>query len=84
MLFSLLDGLASTIFDSFKRLANNRVNRAIKAIQLVSNLSNKSHYKYTSSQAKKIILALEKEIRELKSKFNNSKNNVHGDYFEID
>ena len=44
--------------ESFKRLANNRVNRAIKAIQLVCNLSNKSHYQYTDKQSKQIIQAL--------------------------
>jgi len=69
--------------DAFRRLANNRVNRAIKAIQLVSNLSNKSHYFYTDKQSKQIISALEKEIRELKSKFNNTTNGKQGDYFEI-
>ena len=52
----------------FKKLAIPRVNKAIKQIRLIGNLSNKNHYEYTEIDAKKIIDALEKEIKEVKSK----------------
>ena len=53
----------------FNDLAIKRVNKAINMIKLIGNLSNKSHYKYTPQQAKKIIAALEDEVKEIKIKF---------------
>ena len=44
----------------FKKLANARVNKAIKLIKLIGNLSNKSHYSYSKKQSKQIIDALRK------------------------
>lgn len=53
----------------FLELANKRVNKAIKAIRLIGNLSNKATYTYNDEQAKKIIRALQKELDNMKSKF---------------
>ena len=53
----------------FKKLAENRVNNAIKQIRLVGNLANKSNYTYNEEQAKKIINTLSSEINELKVRF---------------
>jgi hypothetical protein len=53
----------------FVRLANARVPKAIKAIRLVGNLSNRSNYAYHPHEAKKLVDALEKEIRALKLRF---------------
>ena len=55
--------------EKFKILANNRVNKAIKTIRLIGNLANKSHYSYKDGDTKKIISALEVELRTLKEKF---------------
>ena len=55
--------------DRFVRLAESRVNKAIKSIRLVGNLSNKNNYSYTDKDAKQIIRALDKELRALKSRF---------------
>jgi hypothetical protein len=55
--------------DKFVRLANARVNRAIKAIQLVGNLSNRSNYDYTSDDVEKIFRALTAEIRACRQRF---------------
>jgi len=55
--------------DKFVRLANKRVNTAIKAIELVSNLANRTNYEYTSEDATMIYKALEKELREMRSRF---------------
>ena len=60
----------------FKDLAENRVNRAISMIRLISNLGNKHHYDYTPDQAKKIISVLQKEIRNVQIKFNSKKRNI--------
>jgi hypothetical protein len=53
----------------FVELANKRVNRAIKDIQLVGNLANRTNYEYSEEQAKKILKALQQEIDVLKQAF---------------
>ena len=53
----------------FKELAEKRVNRAIKDLQLIGNLANKSNYSYTDTDARKIVRALKEAIDEVKSKF---------------
>ena len=56
--------------DAFVRLANKRVNTAIKAIQLVANLGNRANYEYEPKQANKIIKALQTEVENARKKFN--------------
>jgi len=53
----------------FVELAEKRVTRAIKDIRLIGNLSNKSNYSYTDQDVRKIIRALEAEIKKLKQRF---------------
>ena len=55
--------------DKFVTLAEKRVTKAIKSLRLIGNLSNKSNYSYDETDVKKIIGALEGEIRILKRKF---------------
>ncbi|MDR5755636.1 hypothetical protein [Caballeronia sp. LZ035] len=55
--------------EKFVRLANARVTRALNDIRLIGNLSNRSHYEYSDEDVKKIVRALEDEIRTLKSRF---------------
>ena len=69
--------------ERFKSLANIRVNKAIKTLKLIGNLSNKQHYEYDESDAKKIILALENEFKLLRSRFLNVKDNK-ASKFKID
>lgn len=59
--------------EKFVKLAEQRVPKAIKAIQLVGNLSNKSNYSYTEEDVKKILKALREELDDLKSRFESSK-----------
>lgn len=53
----------------FVRLANRRVTNAIKAIQLVGNLSNRSNYDYSDADVNKIIKALQDELGACKKRF---------------
>ena len=53
----------------FITLANKRVNKALKQISLVNNLSNKNNYEYTKDEVKQIIEALENEIKKCKDSF---------------
>ena len=70
--------------NKFKKLANARVNKAIKLIKLIGNLSNKSHYSYSKKQSKQIIDALQQEINFVKNKFNSPAGGREVKDFEID
>ena len=66
--------------ETFKRLAENRVSKALHTHQLIANLANKTNYDYSSADADKIIAALEQSVKEIKVKF---KNNEHIDSVEF-
>lgn len=53
----------------FKELAEKRVTKALKDIKLVGNLANRANYEYDKSDAQKIVSALEKEVRIVKARF---------------
>jgi hypothetical protein len=53
----------------FVELANKRVNRAIKDLELVGNLANRHNYEYDDEQARKIVKALQHEVDLLKQSF---------------
>jgi len=64
----------------FIELANKRVNKALKDLKLVGNLTNKRNYDYTEEQAKKIIKALQKEIDNIKQGFQNANSFGNSDF----
>ena len=66
----------------FKDLAVARVNKALKHIQLIGNLSNKQHYSYEEQDVKKIFSALDNEIKNMKQKFSNG-NGKNKDKFNL-
>ena len=53
----------------FVELANKRVNRAIKDIELVANLANRRNYDFDEEQAKKIVKVLQNQMDLLKQSF---------------
>jgi hypothetical protein len=55
--------------DKFVRLANARVNKALNAIRLIGNLSNRSNYSYTEDDVEKIFRALSTALKDCKGKF---------------
>jgi len=59
--------------EKFVSLANSRVNRALKDIQLIGNLSNRSNYDYTAEDVDKILKALSKAVQECKNRFDETK-----------
>ena len=50
----------------FQRLAMKRVNKAIKSIELIGNLGNKSLYESTQDERKKIIKAVNDSVAQMK------------------
>lgn len=55
--------------EKFVKLASARVSKALKDIQLIGNLSNRSNYDYTDEDVTKIFKALQDEMASCKRKF---------------
>ena len=53
----------------FVRLASKRVSNALKAIQLIGNLSNRSNYDYIDEDVEKILKALQDELNACRRRF---------------
>ncbi|MDA7938543.1 hypothetical protein N9B71_05695, partial [Pirellulales bacterium] len=53
----------------FVELAERRVTKAMKAIRLVGNLSNKANYQYTDDDVEKIFKALRRSLDDMKARF---------------
>ena len=58
--------------EHFIELANKRVPKALKALELVVNLGNKSNYTYSKSQSDQIKKALRDKVNDVCRKFDNS------------
>lgn len=55
--------------ERFLTLAENRVNRVLKDLQLVGNLGNRANYQYTSDEVRKIFAAIDTEVRNARRRF---------------
>lgn len=58
--------------DKFVELAQKRVTRAIRDLRLIGNLANKTNYSYTDADTKKILYALDNEVKNIKKRFENN------------
>jgi hypothetical protein len=59
--------------EKFVKLAQARVNRVIKDIQLIGNLSNRSNYDYSDEDITKIFKALNEELSLCRKRFDRKK-----------
>lgn len=57
---------------SFVRLAEKRVANALRAIRLIGNLSNRSHYDFSEKDVRKVVAALATELSAMEQKFASS------------
>lgn len=55
--------------ERFVRLATGRVNRVLKAMDILKNCSDPSNYEYTEEQVKKMLGAIAEEYEYLKNAF---------------
>lgn len=55
--------------ERFIRIAENRTNKILDMLKLLSNCSNKSNYEYTEEDIRKIFSAIEKETKNAKIAF---------------
>jgi uncharacterized protein YceH (UPF0502 family) len=58
--------------ERFIRLAEARVSKAMKAIRVVGNLSNRSNYEYSDADVRRIVKALQSELSALEARFQQS------------
>jgi len=68
----------------FVQLAQARVNKTLKDIQLIGNLSNRSNYDYTDEDVEKIFRALSQEITVCKKRFDLSKRKADAAMFKLE
>jgi hypothetical protein len=57
--------------EKFVELAEKRVNRAMKELRLIGNLSNKTNYEYNDTDVTKMFRALENVLKDSRNKFKN-------------
>lgn len=60
--------------ERFVALAEARTDKALNAMRLLGNLSNKSNYEYSDADVAQIVKALETELRAMKAKFTEASN----------
>lgn len=63
------NGSRATDRDKFVRLASRRVSNALRSIQLIANLSNRSNYNYSEDDVSKILKALSDEVSACRKRF---------------
>lgn len=69
--------------DRFVRLAEARVERAIKHIRLIGNLADRSNYDYTEEQAAAIIGTLRREVADCRARFNTARRPKRAETFRL-
>ncbi len=60
--------------EKFVRLAESRMNNALKQIDLLSNLSNTRAYEYTKEDVDKIVKTLKNAVAELEKTYSTTTN----------
>lgn len=69
--------------EKFKELAEARVRKAAKALQLIGNLGNRSNYSYTDADVRKIFGYLDKALKEARRKFEPNSGDAANDGFKL-
>ena len=66
--------------DKFIELAEARVNKTLKAMQLIGNLSNRSAYEFSEADVRKIFSALQKGMDAAKGRFMRESDGTGGEF----
>jgi len=59
--------------ERFKRVAETRTNAVLDKLRILGNLSNRQMYGYSEEDIRKIFAAINKQIKEVRAKFNSEK-----------
>ena len=61
--------MAESKRDRFVRIVENRTNKILDMLRLLTNCANKSNYDYDEDDIKQIFAAIEKEVKATKNAF---------------
>lgn len=64
----------------FRELAEKRTNKALEAVRLIGNLSNRQTYVYEEAEVRKIVKALRDAVSEVEARFNTSTGRGGGEF----
>jgi hypothetical protein len=64
----------------FRELAEKRTNKALDAIRLIGNLSNRQTYVYEEAEVRKIVKALRDAVAEVEVRFGTSAARSGGEF----
>ncbi len=64
----------------FRELAEKRTNKALEAIRLIGNLSNRQTYVYHESEPRKMVKALRDAISDVEGRFGKSTGRNGGEF----
>jgi ribosome-associated translation inhibitor RaiA len=59
--------------ERFKRIATLRTNAVLDRLRILGNLSNRQMYSYSEEDINKIFKVINKQLREIKTKFDSHK-----------
>jgi len=59
--------------ERFKRVAEARTNAILDKVRILGNLSNRQMYSYSEEDINKIFSAINKQLKEVRAKFNSQK-----------
>lgn len=64
----------------FRELAEKRTNKALEAVRLIGNLSNRQTYVYEEAEVRKIVKALRDAVSEVEARFGKSTGRSGGEF----
>jgi len=66
--------------EKFRELAEKRTNKALEAVRLIGNLSNRQTYVYEEAEVRKIVKALRDAVTEVEVRFGRSTGRSGGEF----
>lgn len=64
----------------FRELAEKRTNKALEAVRLIGNLSNRQTYLYEEAEVRKIVKALRDAVSEVEARFGKTTGRGGGEF----
>lgn len=64
----------------FRELAEKRTNKALEAIRLIGNLSNRQTYVYEEAEVRKVVKALRDAVADVEGRFSTASNRTGGEF----
>jgi hypothetical protein len=64
----------------FRELAEKRTNKALEAVRLIGNLSNRQTYVYQEAEVRKIVRALRDAVADVEARFGKSSGRGGGEF----